>query len=363
MKLWRPSFRTVLTVVADSRTRQAGQQPQMSNSQKDASVARSILWIDTPSLWHNVVGCKRLVHQAAELTRESLLIAVKTHDIAKLTANPVASFRDVQGLLGHLYVAAANVAFAQDRPLMQVEVVFAGYCGYEPLALSGYDACFYAEDQAAPKTSLDCLGLANIGLHEDELVQSAELRRKWEQEDSDYVIKVRPEACDAYHHTVLGGTFDHLHSGHRILLSMATWLGTDSLTVGITAHDMLTKKSGFEVMESIETRTEHVAAFLQRFRIGSRDSGTDFWYNLTTIHDPYGPTKWDPKLQVIIGSKETLSGCYAVNEERTKALIPQVDIFLIQVISDSQEALSDLGGKMSSTALRKYILSKRQSNT
>jgi pantetheine-phosphate adenylyltransferase len=37
----------------------------------------------------------------------------------------------------------------------------------------------------------------------------------------------------SYEHVVLGGTFDHLHSGHKILLAMSAWLATESVTVGI----------------------------------------------------------------------------------------------------------------------------------
>lgn len=33
---------------------------------------------------------------------------------------------------------------------------------------------------------------------------------------------------------VLGGTFDHLHPGHKILLSMGAWIASRKLIVGIT---------------------------------------------------------------------------------------------------------------------------------
>ena len=32
----------------------------------------------------------------------------------------------------------------------------------------------------------------------------------------------------------LGGTFDHLHAGHKILLSMGAWIAKEKLIVGIT---------------------------------------------------------------------------------------------------------------------------------
>ncbi len=32
----------------------------------------------------------------------------------------------------------------------------------------------------------------------------------------------------------LGGTFDHLHAGHKILLSMAAWITQEKLIIGMT---------------------------------------------------------------------------------------------------------------------------------
>ena len=38
----------------------------------------------------------------------------------------------------------------------------------------------------------------------------------------------------------LGGTFDHLHSGHKILLGMAAWIASRKIIVGITGNHTLT---------------------------------------------------------------------------------------------------------------------------
>lgn len=32
----------------------------------------------------------------------------------------------------------------------------------------------------------------------------------------------------------IGGTFDHLHAGHKVLLSMAAWIAEEKLIVGVT---------------------------------------------------------------------------------------------------------------------------------
>lgn len=35
-------------------------------------------------------------------------------------------------------------------------------------------------------------------------------------------------------HTALGGTFDHLHYGHKVMLSVGCLLTSDKLTIGVT---------------------------------------------------------------------------------------------------------------------------------
>ena len=49
--------------------------------------------------------------------------------------------------------------------------------------------------------------------------------------ESDDAVVTHPAVC-------LGGTFDHMHVGHRILLSEACLLATESVTVGVTDGPM-----------------------------------------------------------------------------------------------------------------------------
>lgn len=66
-----------------------------------------------------------------------------------------------------------------------------------------------------------------------------------------------------YATTALGGTFDHLHPGHKILLTIATALTTTRIIVGITAESLLVNKKYARHLESIERRTQAVHDFVK----------------------------------------------------------------------------------------------------
>ena len=45
-----------------------------------------------------------------------------------------------------------------------------------------------------------------------------------------------------YKVTALGGTFDHMHDGHKILLSVAAFLTSQKLIIGVTDQELLENK-------------------------------------------------------------------------------------------------------------------------
>jgi pantetheine-phosphate adenylyltransferase len=102
----------------------------------------------------------------------------------------------------------------------------------------------------------------------------------------------------------LGGTFDHLHAGHKILLSMAAFIASTKLIVGVTDDALLTRKAYAAVLEPLPTRIAAVRAFLARFKPGLE-------VDAVPISDVYGPTGWDPNIQALVVSKETADGARA----------------------------------------------------
>jgi pantetheine-phosphate adenylyltransferase len=56
----------------------------------------------------------------------------------------------------------------------------------------------------------------------------------------------------------LGGTFDHLHNGHKLLLSQALLSSNKKIIVGITTDSLLAKKAYAEFLEPYEDRKHAV---------------------------------------------------------------------------------------------------------
>lgn len=101
----------------------------------------------------------------------------------------------------------------------------------------------------------------------------------------------------------LGGTFDHLHSGHKLMLSLAVLISRDRILCGITASEMLTTKNHPERLESLENRMLTVQEFFKEFKEGSE--GT---IEIVTLRDPFGPTIELDDFDSLVVSPETLTG-------------------------------------------------------
>jgi pantetheine-phosphate adenylyltransferase len=66
----------------------------------------------------------------------------------------------------------------------------------------------------------------------------------------------------------LGGTFDHLHDGHRKLLSQAASYKCPVL-VGLTTDALLSKKQFREYIQDYEARKENVEQYLKSQNVTS----------------------------------------------------------------------------------------------
>ncbi|XP_055315780.1 bifunctional coenzyme A synthase [Sitodiplosis mosellana] len=142
-----------------------------------------------------------------------------------------------------------------------------------------------------------------------------------------HVSKLHENHADAVEgdSVVLGGTFDRLHVGHKMLLTEAVLRAKKRVVVGVTDADMIKTKLLRELILPVETRIRDVRNFLQAI-------DNTLTYEVVPIEDPFGPTKTDPNLDIIIVSAETFRGGEKVNELRKAANLRELQIHCIDLI-------------------------------
>lgn len=151
---------------------------------------------------------------------------------------------------------------------------------------------------------------------------------------------------------VLGGTFDRLHNGHKMLLSDAILRCRNQLTIGVTERSMIKGKKLWELIEPTDMRISALRHFLT-------DVDATLTYKIEAITDPFGPSIEDPQLQCIVVSEETLKGGKKVNEERQKKGMNTLDIHVTGLMSDDERNPNE-ELKISSSSLRMRSLGTRR---
>lgn len=148
--------------------------------------------------------------------------------------------------------------------------------------------------------------------------------------------------------SAVGGTFDHLHDGHKILLQMTMFVASRRVIVGVTGPQLLVNKKFSEVLEPLDRRVSLVCKYLQK----NLDAGVDF--NIYQINDICGPTGFVKEIDALVISQETAKGAAFVNDYRKKQGFPELEIITVAVIGGdgSGNAENNWKGKLSSTDLR-----------
>lgn len=98
-----------------------------------------------------------------------------------------------------------------------------------------------------------------------------------------FISSYRGAEPQRHSRVVLGGTFDRLHGGQKLLLSRAAQMCSARLSVGHTSDEMHATKLLGELIEPLDVRTERVRDFLS-------DIAPQLELDLFPIDDPYGPT-------------------------------------------------------------------------
>lgn len=196
----------------------------------------------------------------------------------------------------------------------------------------------------------------------------------------------------------VGGTFDHLHIGHKLLLSATVFIaqpGSEGreITIGITGDELLVNKKHASVLESWDTRQQRSAEFVESILVLSPDIPSirkiehfdepgpngkvvkvtytspvvsdKVTINYVRISDPFGPTITDESISALVISAETRAGGKAVNDRRSEKGWAPLEVFEVDVLDagpvdeatnqDPTTVKTNFESKISSTEIRRRL--------
>uniref|UniRef100_H3GXW1 Cytidyltransferase-like domain-containing protein n=1 Tax=Phytophthora ramorum TaxID=164328 RepID=H3GXW1_PHYRM len=254
------------------------------------SVRVGLLRMHVPQNFRDLVKNDVLLEKAADLVSHTLLIFVSGRDK-----------HEVVNYISELYGMAWDVACALDKPFLDIRVVGGGMSPdsktWEELVLQPELNAVFGEDALVDVQRLNAQRFERDGLF---AVTYHPLSMHVERRLAADVNYFENEHADLTPHelVVLGGTFDHLHNGHKKLLSLAIVV------------------------------------------------------DIVTIKDPFGPAIVIPEPAAMVVSTETLPGAAKINSIRVERGLPKLHIFACRRTESSTLSSSCIREKIAASQHR-----------
>ncbi len=127
-----------------------------------------------------------------------------------------------------------------------------------------------------------------------------------------------------YQYSVLGGTFDHLHKGHKRLID-AAFDKSQFVTIGLVAENLYQKKALASQIEPYNLRKKNLINYLKSKNFFK-------WVKIISISDIFGSTLKDEKLEAIFVTKDTRTNAIVINNERKKINLKPLYIVTVSLV-------------------------------
>ena len=153
-------------------------------------------------------------------------------------------------------------------------------------------------------------------------------------------------AAAAYAAVAVGGTFDRLHAGHRLLLAAAALAVAEggTLYLGVSADGLLEGKKHRELIQGYAERAAAAEAFVRDVNPSARVAAGP-------LEDPAEPplAATMREMGALVVSQETVGGAEWIQGVRRDRGLKPLEVLVVGLVGQGHAAGGD---KISSTALR-----------
>ncbi|KAJ2746694.1 hypothetical protein GGI20_001115 [Coemansia sp. BCRC 34301] len=286
---------------------------------------------------------------AIDCTTTELTVFVALQDTSDVDQSDSSGWLHMQRRITELYTVAASHSQQRQRTnTPQVDIVPLDFCAYSPDDMLSYkhNATLVLSTKVAIPEWWPFEMQANTkGLYDHSAQQDIVLAKQSTR---------TPTPWKSFAHVAVGGTFDHLHVGHKILLTATALAATKRIVCGISADALLEGKQYKEYLETYRARELNVLLFLRKIR-------KTIIVELVPIVDRYGPTITDPSIGALVVSQETLPGSDSLNVRREELGMLPMHLLSIDLVAASGQAsaVDNSALKISSTAIRAALAERR----
>jgi pantetheine-phosphate adenylyltransferase len=122
----------------------------------------------------------------------------------------------------------------------------------------------------------------------------------------------------------VGGTFDELHRGHKVLLMKAFEIGARVL-IGLCSDEFAKKLGKPHKTALYAERLKELETFLTTLGVFEKAE-------IIPLNDPFGPTVTDKCIEALVVSEETAMNATKINEQRKKVGLTPLRIVSINMV-------------------------------
>ncbi|GLE01616.1 hypothetical protein PINS_up010450 [Pythium insidiosum] len=245
-----------------------------SDRQRVAQVAVGLLRLCVPRNWSDLVKNDVFLDKTIEQVAETLIIFVDGHDK-----------HEILNYASELYNMAWDVACVKGNLSLDIRIVSGvsgeGLATWDALLLLPELNAVFGEDDHVNVQQMNAARLERDGLFAVAYHPLARFVQPYLRAELRY-FEDQHTSLTPQDQILLGGTFDHLHNGHKKLLSLAVSVCRRHLIIGITSEAMLRNKAHADLIESLETRQRNVLAFVKFLK-------PSLHVEFAVLQDPFGP--------------------------------------------------------------------------